>query len=46
MTEAVLRRDNDRFLDDMTRAEFEEKLGKPLRLTADGMDLLDAMLGR
>lgn len=46
MTEAVLRRDNDRFLDDMTRAEFEEKLGRPLRLTADGMDLLDAMLGR
>ena len=46
MTEAVLRRDNDRFLDDVTREEFEEKLGKPLRLTNDGMDLLDAMLGR
>ena len=46
MTEAVLRRDNDRFLDDVTRAEFEEKLGMPLRLTEDGMDLLDAMLGR
>jgi len=46
MTEAVLRRDNDRFLDDVTRAEFEEKLGKPLRLTSDGFDLLDAMLGR
>ena len=46
MTEAVLRRDNDRFLDDVTREEFEDKLGKPLRLTNDGMDLLDAMLGR
>ena len=46
MTEAVLRRDNDRFLDDMTRAEFEARLGKPLRLNGDGMDLLDAMLGR
>ena len=46
MTEAVLRRDNDRFLDDVTREEFEDTLGKPLRLTNDGMDLLDAMLGR
>ncbi|MBQ8994710.1 MAG: DUF512 domain-containing protein, partial [Oscillospiraceae bacterium] len=46
MTEAVLRRDNDRFLDDITRSEFEERLGKPLRLISDGFDLMDAMLGR
>ena len=29
-----------------TEEEFEDTLGKPLRLTNDGMDLLDAMLGR
>ena len=46
MTEAVLRREGDRFLDDVTREEFEERLGVPLRLTTDGADALDAILGR
>ena len=45
-TEAMLRRDGDRFLDDVTKDEFEERLGLPLRTTTDGADFLDSLLGR
>ncbi|MBR5979668.1 MAG: DUF512 domain-containing protein [Oscillospiraceae bacterium] len=46
LPEAVLRRDGDRFLDDITKEEFEQKMGLPVRTDEDGADLLDAILGR
>ena len=46
LPESVLRRDGDRFLDDITRDEFEQRLGLPVRTDDDGADLLDAILGR
>ncbi len=46
LSETMLRRDGDRFLDDVTREEFEQRLGVPVRTVSDGADLLDAMLGR
>ena len=42
----MLRRDGDRFLDDVTREEFEQRMGLPVRTDEDGADLLDAILGR
>ncbi|MBR4827957.1 MAG: DUF512 domain-containing protein, partial [Oscillospiraceae bacterium] len=46
LPEAVLRRDGDRFLDDITKEEFEHRMGLPVRTDNDGADLLDAILGR
>lgn len=46
LPESVLRRDGDRFLDDMTKEEFEQRMGLPVRTDEDGADLLDAILGR
>ena len=46
LPEAVLRRDGDRFLDDITKEEFEQRMGLPVRTDNDGADLLDAILGR
>ena len=46
LPESVLRRDGDRFLDDVTREEFEERMGLPIRTDDSGGDLLDAVLGR
>ncbi len=46
LPESVLRRDGDRFLDDVTKEEFEQRMGLPIRTDEDGADLLDAILGR
>ena len=46
LPESVLRRDGDRFLDDVTKEEFEERMGLPIRTNDSGGDLLDAVLGR
>ena len=46
LPESVLRRDGDRFLDDSTKEEFEQRMGLPVRTDQDGADLLDAILGR
>lgn len=46
LSETMLRREGDRFLDDVTKEEFEQRLGAPVRTVSDGADLLDAMLGR
>jgi len=46
LPESVLRRDGDRFLDDVTKEEFEQRMGLPVRTDEDGADLLDAILGR
>ena len=46
LPESVLRRDGDRFLDDITKEEFEQRIGLPVRTDEDGADLLDAILGR
>ncbi len=46
LPESVLRRDGDRFLDDMTKEEFERRMGLPVRTDDSGADLLDAILGR
>ena len=46
LPESVLRRDGDRFLDDVTKEEFEERMGLPIRTNENGGDLLDAVLGR
>ena len=46
LPESVLRRDGDRFLDDITKEEFEERMGLPIRTNENGGDLLDAVLGR
>ena len=46
LPESVLRRDGDRFLDDITKEEFEQRMGLPVRTDEDGADLLDAILGR
>ena len=45
LPESVLRRDGDRFLDDITKEEFEQRIGLPVRTDEDGADLLDAILG-
>ena len=46
VSEAMLRRDGDLFLDDMSKTEFEQQLGKPICTISDGFELLDALLGR
>ena len=46
VSEAMLRRDGDLFLDDMSKTEFEQQLGLPVCTVADGFGLLDALLGR
>lgn len=46
ISSAMLRRDSDVFLDDLTVSDVERELGVPLRSSAsDGYELLDAIMG-
>lgn len=46
ISSAMLRRDSDVFLDDMTVSDVERELGVPLRSSdSDGYELLDAIMG-
>ena len=46
ISSAMLRRDSDVFLDDLTVSDVARELGVPLRSSAsDGYELLDAIMG-